>query len=156
MEEKMSTSRVKKLFGSFTFRIENYSGLSTRVGDSTESPEFELCGHMWQLRIFPGGSLEVHRGHVSFYLASKSSRAARAAYKLLVINQSPVGVDETFASSGIRTFEARGVQVDGWGRDKVGYTDALSFSCLGHLIAILLPTTNLCTFTHPIYLPTHA
>jgi len=128
MEEKMSTSRVKKLFGSFTFRIENYSGLSTRVGDSTESPEFELCGHMWQLRIFPGGSLEVHRGHVSFYLASKSNRAARAAYKLLVINQSPVGVDETFASSGIRTFEARGVQVDGWGRDKVGNTDAHSYS----------------------------
>ena len=115
----MSTSRVKKLSGAFTFRVENYSGLSTRVGDSTESPEFDLCDHTWQLRIFPGGSLDVHRGHVSFYLASKSTRSARASYKLLVINQSPTGSDETFASSGIRTFEARGVQVDGWGRDKV-------------------------------------
>ena len=115
----MSTSRVRRASGHFTFRIENYSGLSSRVGDSTESPEFSLCDHVWQLRIFPGGSLEVHRGHVSFYLASKSTRAARASYKLLVINQSPTGADETFSSSGVRTFEARGVQVDGWGRDKV-------------------------------------
>lgn len=114
----MSSARVKKLQGSFTFRIEVYSGLSTRVGDSTESPEFDLCGHVWQLRIFPGGSLEVHRGHVSFYLASKSTRSARASYKLLVLNQSPTGADEVFASAGIRTFEARGMQVDGWGRDK--------------------------------------
>jgi hypothetical protein len=61
-EEKMSTVRTKKLHGSYTFRVEIYSGLSSRVGDSTESPEFELAGHVWQLRIFPGGSLESHRG----------------------------------------------------------------------------------------------
>ena len=94
-EEKASTSRVKRSSGSYTFRIEGYSGLSTRVGDSTESPEFELCGHMWQLRIFPGlihylhctylyrmitnfvdtvgGSLEAHKGFISYYLASKVS-----------------------------------------------------------------------------------
>ena len=54
IEEKSSVSRVRKTSGIYSFRIEGYSGLSTKVGDSTESPEFELCGHLWQLRIFPG------------------------------------------------------------------------------------------------------
>jgi hypothetical protein len=108
----MATSRVHRTSGTFTFRIEGYGGLSTRVGESAESPEFELCGHMWQLRIFPGGSLEVHRGHLSFYLASKSTKIARASYKLSVVNQAG-GSDETFTSSGVRVFEAKGVQIDG-------------------------------------------
>lgn len=34
------------------------------------------------------------------------------------MNQEPGGIDETFASSGVRLFEAKGVQIDGWGRDK--------------------------------------
>ena len=80
-----------------------YSGLSTRVGDSTESPEFELCGHVWQLRIFPGGSLEAHRAYLSYYLASKSTRSARASYKLTVCSQVAGGTDESFASSGVRS-----------------------------------------------------
>lgn len=88
------------------------------VGESTESPEFELCGHLWQLRIFPGGSLDSHKGYLSFYLASKSTRSARASYKLCVCSQVPGGSDEVFASSGVRYFEAKGVQIDGWGRDK--------------------------------------
>ena len=81
-----------------------YSGLSTRVGDSTESPEFELCGHVWQLRIFPGGSLEAHRAYLSYYLASKSTRSARASYKLSVCSQVAGGTDESFASSGVRSW----------------------------------------------------
>ena len=101
VEEKSSVSRVKKSHGLYSFRVEGYSGLSTRVGDSTESPEFELCGHVWQLRIFPGGSLEAHRSYLSFYLASKSSRSARASYKLSVCSQVAGGTDESFASSGV-------------------------------------------------------
>jgi hypothetical protein len=113
IEEKSSVSRVKKSAGIYSFRIEGYSGLSAKVGDSTESPEFELCQHMWQLRIFPGGSLEAHKNYVSYYLASKSSRSAKASYKLSVCSQVPGGVDESFASSGVRLFEAKGVQIDG-------------------------------------------
>lgn len=113
MEEKLSTSKVKRTAGSYTFRIEGYGGLSTRIGDSTESPEFELCEHTWQLRIFPGGSLDNHRGFMSFYLASKSTRIARASYKLAVINQIAGKSDEVFSSSGVRIFEAKGVQIDG-------------------------------------------
>jgi hypothetical protein len=112
MEERMATSRVHKASGTFTFRIEGYAGLSTRVGESAESPEFELCGHIWQLRIFPGGSLDIHRGYMSFYLASKSSRTARASYKLMVCSQVN-GNDEVFVSSGVRVFEAKGIQIDG-------------------------------------------
>lgn len=44
MEEKASNSRVKRATGMYSFRIEGYSGLNNRVGESTESPEFELCG----------------------------------------------------------------------------------------------------------------
>jgi hypothetical protein len=113
VEEKSSVSRVKKSAGIYSFRIEGYSGLSAKVGDSTESPEFELCQHMWQLRIFPGGSLEAHKNFVSYYLASKSSRSAKASYRLSVCSQVPGGVDESFASSGVRLFEAKGVQIDG-------------------------------------------
>lgn len=118
IEEKTSVSKVQKKVGHYCFRIDGYSGLSTRVGDSVESPEFNLCGHTWQLRIFPGGSLDVHKGYVSFYLASKCTKVARARYKLSIINQIPGGENETFSSSGVRIFEAKGVQVDGWGRDK--------------------------------------
>ena len=124
----MGTGKVQKLIGSYTFRIERYSGLSTQVGTSTESPEFDLCGHIWQLRIFPGGSLELHKGYLSYYLASKSTRQARASYRLSVLNQLNSSLDsqqaqssskdESFSSSGVRVFEAKGLQVDGWGRDK--------------------------------------
>ena len=75
----------------------------------------------FRLRIFTGGSLDAHRGYLSYYLASKSSRQARASYKLIVCNQSDPpnpDLDESFSSSGVRVFEAKGVQVDGWGRDK--------------------------------------
>ena len=46
-EEVASVGRVQKHSGSYTFRIEGYSGLSSAVGISTESPEFRLCGHCW-------------------------------------------------------------------------------------------------------------
>ena len=81
--------------------------------------KFELCGYLWQLRIFPGGSLEAHKKYLSFYLASKANKSARASYKLIAKNQAVgSGSDEVFVSSGVRLFEAKGVQIDGWGRDK--------------------------------------
>eukprot|EP01035_Chromulina_nebulosa_P020604 gene20604-26714_t len=125
MEEKTSVSRVKKTTGTYRFRVEGYSALSTKVGDSIESPEFVLCGHDWQLRIFLGGSLENHKGYLSYYLASKSTRLARASYKLMIISQVIGGLDEIFCSSGVRTFEPKGIQVDGWGRDKFINTSVL-------------------------------
>ncbi|RYH12844.1 MATH domain-containing protein [archaeon] len=111
IEEKGSISKVQKSTGIYRFQVEGYSGLSTRVGDSIESPEFTLCGYTWQLRIFPGGSLDNHKGYLSYYLASKSNKVARASYKLSVINQVMGGEDECFCSSGARIFEAKGVQV---------------------------------------------
>ncbi len=103
---------MKKSTGSYRFRVEGYSSLSTKVGESIESPEFKICDYDWQLRIFPGGSLESHKGYVSFYLASKSTKLARASYRLIVKSQVTGGTDEIFASSGVRTFEAKGIQVD--------------------------------------------
>ena len=111
IEEKCSVSKVQKSTGIYRFQVEGYSGLSTRVGDSIESPEFTLCAYTWQLRIFPGGSLDNHKGYLSYYLASKSHKVARASYKLSVINQVMGGEDESFCSSGARIFEAKGVQV---------------------------------------------
>ena len=51
MEEKLSISRVTKNAGAYSFRIEGYSGLSHRTGDSVESPEFDLCNYTWQVLI---------------------------------------------------------------------------------------------------------
>jgi hypothetical protein len=146
IEEKLDRSAVKKSFGAYSFQIQGYSGLPSRVSDCVESPEFSLCGHKWQLRIFPGGSLDSHREYLSFYLASKSNRVARASYKLIVLNQVEGLEDEGFSSSTVRIFEAKStqvicllllaaldishvlfalehfsverVQIDGWGRDK--------------------------------------
>jgi hypothetical protein len=109
---KGDVSKVHKSEGAYCFRIEGYSGLSQTVGDSVESPEFSLCGHTWQLRLFPGGSLDAHKGFISFYLASKSGSLARASYKLMVINQIATGEDEKFSSSGVRIFEPKGIQVE--------------------------------------------
>jgi hypothetical protein len=111
MEAKGDISRVQKTQGSYQFRIEGYSGLPSKIGDCVESPEFVLCGHKWQFRIFPGGSLDAHRSYISFYLASKSNRVARASYKLIVLNQIMGLEDESFTCSGVRTFEARSAQV---------------------------------------------
>ena len=114
LEEKSSVSRIiKKSSGSYSFRIEGFSGLTSKVGDSTESPEFSLCEHLWQLRLFPGGSLPEHKNHISYYIASKSPQTAKASYKLTICSQVYGGIDETFTSSGIRLFEAKGSQIDG-------------------------------------------
>jgi hypothetical protein len=110
-EEKGDRSRVKKCSGTYSFQIDGYSGLPARVSECVESPEFQLCGHKWQLRIFPGGSLESHKGYVSFYLASKSNRIARASYRLSVLNHIPGLEDEGFSSTAVRTFEPKGDQV---------------------------------------------
>lgn len=118
IEEKSCAARMEKVTGTFSFTVEGWSALPDKVGESTESPEFELCGKSWQLRIFPGGSLDAHINYVSFYLASKSSTLTRASYKLIIKNQNNGSNDEVFASAGIRKFEAKGIQVDGWGRDK--------------------------------------
>jgi hypothetical protein len=134
-EEVASAGRVQKHSGSYTFRIEGYSGLSANVGISTESPEFRLCGHCWQLRIFPGGSLETHKNFVSYYLASKSTKQARASYKLSVTCQISDGTDETFSSSGVRLFEAKGTQIDGWGRDKFMLLSTLKDPSLGFYVS---------------------
>lgn len=111
MEEKFAVSRVKKSYGSYSYSIEGFSGLTAVPGECIESPEFFLCGHIWQLRIFPGGSADNHREYVSFYLASKSTRVAKANYKLIVQNQILGLEDETFTSNGVRIFEPKGTQV---------------------------------------------
>jgi hypothetical protein len=111
IEEKSDKSTVRKWQGTYTFQIEGYSGLPTRVAECVESPEFTLCGHKWQLRIFPGGSLESHKEYVSYYLASKSNRIARAGYRLIIVNQVAGLEDEGFSSTAVRLFEPRGTQV---------------------------------------------
>ena len=106
-----SAWRVTSRKGCYYYSVEGYNALSTRVGDCIESPEFTLCGKLWQLRIFPGGSLLNHKGYLSFYLASKSDVRIRASYKLTVMSQVSGGDHQTFPSSCIRVFEPRGVQV---------------------------------------------
>ena len=81
------TATVQRSSGSFSFKVKGFGALPDKVGDSTESPEFELCRRKWQMRIFPNGSLVSHVGYISFYLASKSSILTRASYKLVVVNQ---------------------------------------------------------------------
>lgn len=104
-------SRVKQTKGTYSFCIEGYSGLSDAVSDSVESPEFVLCDYTWQLRVFPGGSLDAHRGYLSFYLASKSDRDARISYKLSVVNHILGLESESFSSPSARTFSAIGSKV---------------------------------------------
>lgn len=74
----------------------------------------------------------MHKGYISYYLASKSNRVARASYKLSILSQVLGSPDEVFVSSGVRTFEAKGVQVDGWGRDKFVSATILSDSDYGY------------------------
>lgn len=117
LEHISCTANVERVSGTFTFRIGGFPALKDGIGDTVESPEFDLCSRKWQLRIFPGGSLTSHSGYISYYLASKSTVQTRASYKLIVLHQGN-GRNEVFASTGVRRFEARGENVDGWGRDK--------------------------------------
>lgn len=96
--ELSCTVNVPRQTGIFTFRIGGFPALDDKVGETTESPEFDLCRRKWQLRIFPGGSLMAHAGHVSYYLASKSLVQTRASYKLIIVHQKG-GKDEVSAVS---------------------------------------------------------
>ncbi len=95
--------------GSFVFRIEGYGWLNSRIGDYTESPVFEVCEHLWLLRIYPGGSLEAHKEYLSYFLVNMSDRVTRACCKIYVVNQFGEN-DEMFESVGIRVFEKSGLQ----------------------------------------------
>ena len=117
MESKSCSSIVCSNIGSYTWSLVGFSTVSDKVillcslsysvayfdvsficlhkvGDLIESPEFIVCEKQWQLRIFPGGSLPQHAGHVSYYLASKTTSAIRASYKLIILSQLPGEVDE--------------------------------------------------------------
>lgn len=111
MEVSHTSSTVQTLEGIYTFTVNGWQGVDTTVGTSIESPVFKLCENNWQLRIFPGGSLQAHSGYVSFYLANKDKQKVRVSYSLHAFG-------ESFQSSAIRTFEGITEQVDGWGRDK--------------------------------------
>ena len=87
MDIEEHISRTINNQGTYTWTLMGYSTMSDRVGDIIESPEFEVCGKTWQLRIFPGGSLTAHAGYMSYYLASKSSTMTRASYKLMILSQ---------------------------------------------------------------------
>ena len=103
------------------------------MSDHIESPEVELCGHKWKLRIFPGGSGEKgkdiyvttfiammliiscvcfiaqkHKKFISVYLANRSSMSVTASYKLSLRDQNSNVDVELFESSGVKTFEVQG------------------------------------------------
>lgn len=111
MEEKSCVTRVHRKFGRFSFHVMDASMLPKDIGIAVESPDFELCGYTWQLRLFLGGSLPQHNGYVSLYLASKSYQDAHASYCLRIASQKENEVDEIYASNGWRTFKAKGDQV---------------------------------------------
>lgn len=111
IEEKSCLSRVDRKFGRFSYHILDFSSLSTEIGCAVEGPDFELCGHVWQLRIFPGGSLPQHKTFVSYYLASKSTKDARASYRLAILNQIGGGENKSYSSNGCRLFKAKNDQV---------------------------------------------
>jgi speckle-type POZ protein len=69
MEIKSGTWKVRKAVGSFTCRIEGFSGFSREAGKYSESDMFELCGMKWKLQLFPGGCNQELRGnHMSLFL----------------------------------------------------------------------------------------
>jgi hypothetical protein len=48
-------SRVLKRIGQYNFTITSFSSYLGNVGDFITSPTFEMCEHLWQLRVFPRG-----------------------------------------------------------------------------------------------------
>lgn len=103
----MATSTSVRHTGSFTWRIEGYSGLSAVVGECIESPPFALCGHVWQVTLYPGGASDDSQGHLSVYLANISAHSVRAKYTLRVCH-----LDVEYDSSEVRTFKATEVHTD--------------------------------------------
>ena len=67
-EENFQKAEVHEIKGMYTFQIDNYSGLSDRVGAFVESPNFFIGGHEWKIRIFPGGSVVPIKNKIFFFL----------------------------------------------------------------------------------------
>lgn len=115
METISDTSFIETLIESYTWTVNNWDNVDKTVGNKIKSPIFNICDNDWQLRVFPGGLLEIHRGYTSFYLANMDHKSVKAKYTLNMINGS---LTETFSSSDVRFFKEHNIQTDGWGKDK--------------------------------------
>jgi hypothetical protein len=52
----------------FEWRVNGYSLLPRTVGSVVTSAQFDLCGHKWQLLLYPGGNAVSCAGYVSLFL----------------------------------------------------------------------------------------
>eukprot|EP00602_Paraphysomonas_sp_CaronLab_P008466 CAMPEP_0185028530 /NCGR_PEP_ID=MMETSP1103-20130426/14294_1 /TAXON_ID=36769 /ORGANISM="Paraphysomonas bandaiensis, Strain Caron Lab Isolate" /LENGTH=220 /DNA_ID=CAMNT_0027562967 /DNA_START=200 /DNA_END=862 /DNA_ORIENTATION=+ len=109
--ERLNSIEVK---GSFTYKISNWSKKLLPF----DSPEYELYGKKWQLKIFPDGALTESSEYVEIQLVNKTDRNVSATYAIILKNQA--GSDDYIWEDpdGEVLFRAFGTGDHYWGCDE--------------------------------------
>ena len=61
LEHISCTANVERVSGTFTFRIGGFPALKDGIGDTVESPEFDLCSRKWHRTL---QKIIIHIGRV--------------------------------------------------------------------------------------------
>jgi speckle-type POZ protein len=72
---------------SFHFKVQNFSDLPTTRDHYVETPQFSCNGHMWSLRIYPGGKGDATEGYVSISISHHSEENILFKYVLEIIDK---------------------------------------------------------------------
>jgi hypothetical protein len=78
----LQTTHSDRVDGSFTVVFSELSGYNCESGDFTSSGVAEAAGHLWSVRIYPGGILSAHTGCLFCYLVNESPSGCNASFSL--------------------------------------------------------------------------
>ena len=84
---KVSVAQPLPGWKPFHFKVQNFKDLPTTRGHYVETPEFSCNGHMWSLRIYPGGKGDATEGYVSISLSHHSEENISFNYVLEIIDK---------------------------------------------------------------------
>ena len=84
-----SSSRRGEEWKSFQFNFHDFAKLRTTKDHYVTSPKFTCNGHLWQLKIYPGGSNDSNaaEGKVSVYLTHLTEKAITTRYDLMIVDK---------------------------------------------------------------------
>lgn len=88
MEQAAGVLKACMLRGEYTFTIEHFSLLDSRLGQFVDSPDFKLTENSWWLRVFPGGKEVDEADNVSVKLCNGCTEKVTARMRIDIVDAS--------------------------------------------------------------------
>ncbi|KAL7455428.1 hypothetical protein ACHAWC_006978 [Mediolabrus comicus] len=83
----VSTAQAQPQWKTFYFNLRNFKDLPTTSNHFVATPEFSCIGHVWRLKIYPGGRDGAGEGYVSIYLAHRSEGSITSNYEVMILDK---------------------------------------------------------------------